>query len=76
VAAWFKRGNVHLDLQEFDAAAQDYSQALKLNPDHAVALFNRSLAYAQLGKRDLSAHDRERAIKLDPTLAKTRSTGR
>jgi tetratricopeptide (TPR) repeat protein len=72
-AAWFKRGNVHLDLNEYESAAFDYGQAIRLNPDHAIALFNRSIAYGQLGKRALSAQDRARALKLDPTLAKSTS---
>jgi|TARA_B100000315_G_scaffold256825_1_gene303761 lipoprotein NlpI len=48
-----------------DLAVQDYTKAIELNRDYAVAYNNRGIAYKALGKYDLAIRDYTRAIKLD-----------
>lgn len=39
--AYIKRGIAHHDLENFDQAVLDFSQALRLDPKNAIALYNR-----------------------------------
>ena len=52
----------HLDL------AGDYSEAIRLKPDYALAFQNRGIAYRKLGHRALSDEDFRKARELDPNL--------
>jgi tetratricopeptide (TPR) repeat protein len=63
--AYFKRGNIHLDRREFDAAFSDYSASLKLEPNQPVTFFNRAIAAGHLGRLDVATEDEKRARKLD-----------
>src|SRR5450759_200174 len=43
------RGVANYERGEYDRAIQNYGQAIKLNPNHAGAYYNRSLAKKQKG---------------------------
>jgi lipoprotein NlpI len=49
---------------EYNAAIDNYNEALKIQADYAVALNNRALANHQLGKDDLAFHDYDTAIQI------------
>ncbi|MEZ2329747.1 tetratricopeptide repeat protein [Mesorhizobium sp. RCC_202] len=59
------------DQQEGDVPGAVYlfSYAIKLDPDNAVAYFNRALAEASQGHNYLAASDCRRAVELDPQYA-------
>jgi len=51
---------------KFDAAVEEYSRALELNPRHFKAYFNRGFAYDKMERFDLAICDYTRAIELEP----------
>lgn len=64
--AYNSRGQVEYLCVNFFEAIYDYSQALKLDPDFSVALYNRGLIHYRLGQYSLALEDFERARRLDP----------
>ena len=54
--------------REFSAAVSDYSDSLRLDPNQALALYNRAVAAQHLGRLKDAAQDRRRALALDPSL--------
>lgn len=51
---------------DFDDAIVDYSQALNLYPNLAVAHYNRGTVHYRLGDLDPALQDLKRAVHLDP----------
>ena len=49
-------------------AIQDYDEAIRLNPQFALAYFNRGLAYQELDQHLLATRDYDEAIRLDTTF--------
>jgi len=52
--AFYKRGNAHLSLGDFDMAIDDYTKALAKNPNLSQAFSQRGVAYERKGKLDQS----------------------
>ncbi len=52
-------------------AFKAYDQAVKLDPDHAHALYGRGLANAKMGKDAEAQADKRRALAINPALEKT-----
>ncbi|MBX7172467.1 MAG: tetratricopeptide repeat protein [Pyrinomonadaceae bacterium] len=52
--------------EKFEAAAQDFTEYLKLYPNNANVYFNRGTAYQRAGKNDLAKADFEKALQLQP----------
>ena len=50
-------------------AIEDYTEAIRLDPELAVAYSNRGLAYDELGQMERAVADFDEAIRLDPQLA-------
>lgn len=67
--AFYKRGNAYSQKGDYDRAIQDYDQAIRLNPGHAIAFSNRGVAYARKGDYDRAIQDYNQAIRLDPKHA-------
>lgn len=65
--AYLNRGIAQEDLNNLADAIEDYSQAIKLNPEHRALYHYRGLAYDRDGKDDLAIADFTEAIRLDPT---------
>ena len=55
-----------------DAAVEDYSQAIEINPNYPEAYNNRALLYRQQKKYDTALADLNRAIELNPEDGQTR----
>ena len=51
---------------ETGPAIQDFSQAIKLDPKNAAALYSRGLTYSNDGQWDRAIQDYDEAIKLNP----------
>jgi protein O-GlcNAc transferase len=60
------RGNVCRDQQDFVGAVECYSRALKVRPDYAEAMINRSYSYWTLKQPEAALADLERGLSLDP----------
>ncbi len=67
-AAYFVRGNVYFDLEDYAAAYGDYSESLAIDANQPAALFNRSLAAEHLGRSADAARDRGAARALDASI--------
>jgi tetratricopeptide (TPR) repeat protein len=52
----------------------DYTEALRINPNYAVAYHNRGLAYANRGDLDRAVADWEAALKIEPDNAFVRNS--
>jgi tetratricopeptide (TPR) repeat protein len=57
VSDWMAKGAGHLKAGKYKEAYQAYSKALELDPAHAAAYFNRSLALNKLGKTERALVD-------------------
>ena len=63
--AYFNRGNTYLATGQYDQAIADYTKALELNPQDALAYNNRGLAYFYLkGEYDKAWEDVSKAQEL------------
>ena len=62
--AYFLRGNAYLDHGDYQAAIDDYSRALDLQPD-AVVYNNRGIAYRNLKDPQRATADYRQALLLD-----------
>ena len=65
-AAHFNRGNAYGFMGDFDHAIADYSEAIQIKPDFALAYGNRALAYRVKGEPDRAKPDCDIATGLDP----------
>jgi tetratricopeptide (TPR) repeat protein len=70
--AEFNRGNANKNNEDYGKAIEDYTEALRLNPNAAPVYHNRGNAYTENGDYDKAATDYERAAKLDPQYAAAR----
>ena len=64
--AYYDRGNIWFDQQNYTEAIADYDRALALDPSLSRAFHNRGLAYALLKEYDTALRDYALAIHLDP----------
>jgi tetratricopeptide (TPR) repeat protein len=66
--AYFDRGLAFLG-RENDKAISDFTEAIRLDPNYALAYFNRGKAYIHQGSFDKAVSDFTQAIRLDPNYA-------
>ena len=64
---WYNIGNIHLQMQEFNKAIDDYSKAIKYEPNLAEAYYNRALTLLFLGENKLANNDLSKAGELGIT---------
>jgi tetratricopeptide (TPR) repeat protein len=65
-AVYIARGNLYAVQGEVDRAIADYDTAITLDPNRAVAFFNRATALMEKGEIDRALFDFDHAIELDP----------
>lgn len=65
---WNTRGLIHRRMKEFQKAIDDYTNAIKVNPNSA-AYSGRCLTYYDFGKYEEAAADCSEAISLKPNTA-------
>ena len=51
---------------DLDSAISDFDQVIQINPDYAVAYFNRGQAYNKKDDWDRAISDFDRAIQINP----------
>ena len=64
------RGLEYLNNGEYDLAIEDFSQAIRMEPDNADAYINRGDAYYWRDEYDPAITDYNQAILLDPNIAR------
>ena len=64
--AYIKRGIARRKTRQFEAAIEDYDQAIRLKPDSAVAYFDRGNANRDLGRAQDAIRDYSATIRIDP----------
>jgi len=69
-AAFKAAGNTALAAKDFDAAIENYTKAIELNPLDHVFFSNRSAAYLSKGDGESALEDAEQCIKLNASFAK------
>jgi Tfp pilus assembly protein PilF len=67
---FFEQGKKFTSAENADQAIDNYSKAIKINPNFAKAYNNRGIAYVWKKKYDLAIADFNKAIKLDPKNGK------
>lgn len=67
--AYNNRGAAHYNLGKYIKAIEDYSEALKLNPNYAEAYNNRGYIYDDLQEPENAFKDYNQAIKLNSKYA-------
>ncbi len=63
---FFKSAYAAKDAGDFDQAISDYSEAIRLKPDDAIAYNNRGNAFLAKGDNDRAIADYDQAIRLKP----------
>lgn len=61
---WYNLGNIHLHMQEFHKAIDDYSKAISYENNLAEAYYNRGLTLLFLGEKKLANSDLSKAGEL------------
>lgn len=64
IYAWFNKGNIYYDAQDYTPAIQCYTEAIKINPEFGKAYFNRALVYLHMGNRRQAFADLSKAGEL------------
>ena len=67
--AYNMRGSAYARSGQYEAAAKDFDQALRINPGFAQARANRALVYRKTNRPDLALADYNAAIQASPTYA-------
>ena len=63
------RGNAYSDRGDYDRAISDYTQAIKIDPNCALAYYNRGNSYKDKGDFDQAVRDYNKAIEIKPDYA-------
>jgi serine/threonine protein kinase len=63
------RGKTYAALGRRTEALADFDEAIRLDPNDAIAYTNRGLTYADSGRHSKALADHDAAIRRDPTLA-------
>ncbi len=68
---WLKEGHVLYDLKSYEEALAAYEQAIRLDPNSAVAYNGKGIALCDLERYEEALAAYEQAIRLDPNNAVT-----
>jgi tetratricopeptide (TPR) repeat protein len=63
------RGYVRSELGDKKGAIADYDQTLRLDPNNALAYYNRGIARRGLGDKKGAIADYDQTLRLDPKYA-------
>jgi tetratricopeptide (TPR) repeat protein len=66
-AAWSEIGQAHLQLRQYDQAAECYQSALRLNPENGMALIGSGILAMRQGESELAVTQLAHAVKIDPS---------
>jgi len=60
------RGQLRYLQVDFDKAIDDYTECLKIDQNHHIALYNRGLIHYRLGRFEKAINDFDRALSIKP----------
>jgi tetratricopeptide (TPR) repeat protein len=63
---------VYYTKRDYDRAIADYTQAIRLDPNLALAYLSRGAAYGNKGGYDRAIADWEAVLKIDPNNAQAK----
>jgi tetratricopeptide (TPR) repeat protein len=66
-AAWGEIGQGHLQLHQYDQAAEYYQNALRLNPENGMALMGSGIMAMRQGQPELAVTQLMHAAKVEPS---------
>jgi len=66
---FYLRGNEYLHRNELDKALADYSEAIRLDPEHVNAYYNRANCYGFNKEYDKAFNDFNQVVRLAPDFA-------
>jgi tetratricopeptide (TPR) repeat protein len=66
VRAFYKRGNAYGRMGAYDRAISNYTNAIKIDPEHAGSYVNRATYYDQKGEYDRAIADYTKALEIRP----------
>jgi len=66
-AAWSELGQGHLQLRQYDQAAEGYHNSLRLNPEDSEALIGTGLLALRQGQFDFAATQLAHGMSVDPS---------
>ena len=66
---YFDKGRDYGRDGKYQLAINEYTTAIRLNPDASASYNNRGVAYHNLGQYERSIQDYDKAIQIDPTYA-------
>jgi tetratricopeptide (TPR) repeat protein len=66
-AFYYKQGVNYQDSGDFELAVDNYTKAIKLNPDYAEAYHNRGEVCVEMGEWELAVQDYRRYLQLAPS---------
>lgn len=61
---WYNLGNIHLQMQNFEKAIEDYTKAIQYEPNLAEAYYNRALTLLYLNRKSQAIKDLSKAGEL------------
>ncbi len=64
VRALMERGRAYSNLGQYELAIQDFSEGIRLNPQSAMAYYNRVNAYGRIGKSIEEERDFAKATEI------------
>ena len=67
--ALLKQGNAKLVKEDYQGAIGDFTKAIQLDPNYAIAYNNRGLAKYELGDKKGAIGDYNEAIRINPNYA-------
>ena len=62
----YQKGLQYLDIEEYDQAIKQFTEALNLDPEHKLSYFKRGYAYNESGRYEMALKDYSSVIRLDP----------
>lgn len=68
-AAYFYRGNLRDQNAEYEAAYNDYSEAIRQHPGYMLAYNNRGIILGTMNRFDLALEDFNKVLQIDPGYA-------
>ena len=66
---YFNKAYDYAENEQYQLAIDNYTSALRINPDYAEAYYNRGSAYNDLGNYTAAIADYTSALRIDPDYA-------
>ena len=60
------KGNEFFEVRQYEEAVEEYTEALRIDPEYAGAYYNRGYAYYLMGRYDRSIADYSESLRLEP----------